>query len=115
MLADVANPEGKQESFQGRLLTLVDGLHQLRGTLVTHARECGELFGSQVIQIGETLDEAGLGELIDDLRTEALDVHGLARGKVREPLLELSGTSEPSATRDGLALGPVNLRITHRA
>src|SRR5690606_15791306 len=96
-----------QETSERRTSTPVQRAQELHGGLCTHALQIHQLLGREAIKIGRRSDEAGVNQLIDQLRAQTFDVHCSARREVPNRLLSLGSTNKTSDTASHrFALGP---------
>src|SRR5690606_23624634 len=79
---DFANAESVQKLGQGSPLTLLERVLEFLSRFLAHAFEALELLDPQGVEIGRRLDEPGLDELVDELRTQSLDIHCTSRSEV---------------------------------
>jgi len=112
---NVANTEGVDDPTQRSPLRGLDGRQEVGRGLVAHAFEGGELAVLKAVEIGDAAYEALLHELLDDGRTQAIDVHAAAGGPVLERALELGPARGTLAAVDDLALLPGDLAAAGRA
>ena len=85
-----------------------DAGEQVVGLLLAHAfeREHGVALVVQREDVAERVEQAGVGELVDDFLAHAVDVHLAAAGEVDDPLAELGralGVDAVAARFVGLA------------
>src|SRR5208282_2811196 len=65
--------------------------------------------------VGEILDEILFDQLVDDLVTETVDIHGVAPGKMQNRFAAARGTGNIDAAVGDFALGAVNARAAYGA
>ena len=89
--ADVMNAQPGQHAGQAAALWRLDAGEQVVGLLFAHAfeREHGVALAVQREDVAERIEQAGVGQLVDDFLAHAFDVHLAAAGEVDDPFAEL--------------------------
>src|SRR3989338_5040812 len=100
----MADAQGGQESGQSRVLTLLQGIQEILRGLVRHTLQAGQLSLVQIVEVRDVCDQSPVHELVDELLSQSLDVHGAARAEKLEALFQLGGTREARAAVGGLSL-----------
>src|SRR5690606_42082209 len=95
---------------------LLERVLELLRRLLAHAFEALELLYLQRIEISRRLHKTGFNELVDEFRTQSLDIHCPSRREVPQRLLSLRCTGEPAdATCDRVPFESLPLRSADRA
>ena len=92
-LADERYADSVDQAFEAVLFAGGDFVKKILGGFFGHAIEIGDGFEIEPVDIGVVLYEISLDELVDDFFAEAVDIHGMAAGKMKERF--------PSASRTG--------------
>ncbi len=104
-LADEADAQSINHAFQRQLAAGGDLVEHVLGGLFAHALELQEVVAGEAIEVGDVLDHAAVGELVDQSVAHALDVHYSARGEVEDGFAQLGRAVGVHAAVVGLALG----------
>src|SRR5262249_23879582 len=91
-LADVADAEAGEHARQPAALAGGDAVQQVLRGQVAHAFQLDDLVGGQPIEVGDGANQVAVDELVNNLLTQAGDVHGAAGGVGAELPLEPAGT-----------------------
>ena len=117
-LAHVSNAQRVDKAFQSRLLRARDRIHQILRGFLSHTFKSGDLLDRERIEIRRIGDQVRLKQRIHDLRTKAVNVHGVLGGKMLDPTGKLCGTAAVRAAcgrplvrvvKDGLTAGGATL------
>ncbi len=101
-LADMAHTERIDEAVETNVAARVDGVEQIAGGGLAPAFALGKLGrGARIARlqgedVGRRLDQPFLVEGLDVLLAETLDVEGIARDEMLEPLDALGGADQPA-------------------
>ena len=83
--ADVADGQAGEEAVERPVLRPLDRRDQVLGRLLAHPLQVGQGRHVEPVEVGQAPDQAAVDELLDQLLAQAVDVHGVAVGEVREP------------------------------
>src|SRR5690606_33362637 len=132
-LTHVLDAEGKQEALQGSLLAVFDrgnqvarplardlaGLDRLRRRAIAFVGttlHLDEILDAESIEIGDRDHEAEVAKILDQPRSESLDIHGPTRGKMDDRFLALRRAGQfPGTTPHHLAFLAHKFRVADRA
>src|SRR5207253_7008922 len=103
--AHEADPEPINHTFHRSLLASLDFVEHVLCRLLAHAFQLEKIVLGQSVDIGDILDHAAVGQLVDQCIAHTLDVHHSSRGKVQNTLPQLGGTVCVHAAMIGLAFG----------
>ena len=128
--ANMADTQGKQHTTErlalglvklgdnllGRLETNRNGVALLNALFAVGARvhaarvQAGDVIDRKLVEVGDVVDQAGSDHLVDDLVTQAVNVHAAAAHPVEQALLELRGAVDRDA-----AVGDLTVLVDHGA
>ncbi len=114
-LADEANADAVDQALEAVLFAGGDFVEQILRGFFGHALEIGERFEIELVEIGEILHQILFDELVDDFFAEAVDIHGVAAGKMQERFPSARRTGNIDAAIGDFAFGAVDARAAHRA
>ena len=96
-LADERDADSVDEALEAVLFAGGDFVKKILGGFFGHAIEVRERLEIESVDIGVILYEVFFDELIDDFFAEAVDIHGVAAGKMKERFPSASGTGNIDA------------------
>src|SRR5580700_7981020 len=114
-LADERDADAVDEALEAVLLARGDFVEEILGGFFGHALEIGERLEIELVDIGVVLNEILFDELVDDFFAEAVDIHGVAAGKMKERFPSASGTGNIDAAIGDFAFGAMDARAADRA
>ncbi len=115
-LPHFADPQGKQETRQGGAARCIDGGYQIEGGFLPHPLKTCQLDGIEAEEIGGSLHQSLVYQLLDNLVAKAVHIHGATGGEVLDRLLTLRLAEQATgAAGNRLAFQPFYRRATHRA
>src|ERR1700757_627483 len=114
-LADERDADAVDEALEAVLFAGGDFIEQILGGFFGHAIEIGERLEIELIDIGVVFYQVFLDELVDDFFAEAVDVHGVATGKMKKRFPSASATGNVDAAIGYFAFGAVDARAANRA
>src|ERR1700722_12082328 len=112
--ADKRHANGVDQASESGFLAGGDFVEKILGGLFGHAIEIGEGFEIQAVKVGEILDQFFLEKLNDDLIAEAVNIHGVAAGKMEQRFPGARGTRNVDATVGRFALGVMHAHPANR-
>src|SRR5215472_6023751 len=87
--ADVTDSQRENEPRKRCCPTPVNRRHDVCRGLLRHPLQLGKCRHAELVQVGRRVNDAGIDELIDQLVSQAFDVHRPTVGKVQQRLLAL--------------------------
>ena len=111
----MADPQGEEHPVEGALPAGVQTVEQVLGGPGPQALEAGQGLQVQGVEIPHILHQAELHQLLHHGRPHSLYVHGIARGKVLQPALELGRAGWVLAAAHGLVRVAHHRSLAHRA
>src|ERR1700757_4347690 len=114
-LADERDADAVDEALEAALFAGGDFIEQILGGFFGHALEIGERLEIELVDIGVVSYQVFLDELVDDFFTEAVDVHGVAAGKMKKRFPSASWAGNVDAAISYFAFGAMDARAANRA
>src|SRR5579862_5873862 len=109
-LADERDADAVDEALEAVLFARSDFVEEILGGLFGHALEIGDGFEIETVNIGVVFHQILFDELVDDFFAEAVDVHGVAAGKMKERFSSASGAGNIDTAISDFAFGAVHAR-----
>ncbi len=114
-LPHFADPQSKQEARQGGTARRIDGGYQIEGRFLPHPLKTGQLDGVEAKQIGGSLHQPLVHQLLDNLVAKAVHIHGATGGEVLDRLLALRLAEQATgAAGNRFPFQPLHRRATDR-
>src|ERR1700758_3443251 len=104
-LADERDTDAVDEALEAVLFAGGDFVEEILGGFFGHAIEIGNGFEVEPVNIGVIFYQIVFDELVDDFFAEAVDIHGVAAGKMKERFPSAGGTRNVHAAIGDFAFG----------
>ena len=114
-LADEWDADAVDQALEAVLFAGGDFIEEILGGFFGHAIEIGDGLEIEPVNIGVILHQIFFDELVDDFFAEAVDIHGVAAGKMKQRFPSASGTGNIHAAISDFAFCAVDARAADRA